>query len=65
MTGYTQVVNEPIHISGSQLGHVYTKNALLQEFHTKAIVENIFFSDHDDARIVFWKNGVDFTVSKQ
>ena len=51
---YNQVVNEPTDTSGSQIDHVYIKSALLEEFHTKAIV-----------RIVFWKNEVDFTVSRE
>ena len=41
MIGYTQVVNEPTHISGSQADHIYIKGALLEEFHTKAIIQNI------------------------
>ena len=50
-------------ISGSQIDHVY-KSALLEEFHIKAIVQNIYFSDHDAVRIILQKNEVDFTFSK-
>ena len=32
MIGYTQVVNEPTHISGSQINHVYIKSASLKSF---------------------------------
>ena len=63
MIGYTQVVNEPTHIFESQIDHVYINSALLEELHTKAIIQNIYFSDHDVVRIVFQKNDVDFTVS--
>ena len=41
MIGYTQVVNEPTNISGSRADHIYIKGALLEEFHTKAIIQNI------------------------
>ena len=39
---YNQVVNEPTDISGSQIDHVYIKSALLEVFHTKAIVRIVF-----------------------
>lgn len=35
---------------------VYIKSALLEEFRAKAIVQNIYFSDHNAARILFQKN---------
>ena len=44
MIRYTQVVNEPIHISGSRIQmKCIMKSALLEEFPTKVIVQNIFF----------------------
>ena len=55
MIGYTEFVNKPTHISGSQKAYVYAKSALLEEFLTKAIVQSIYLSDHDAARIVFQK----------
>ena len=33
-------------------------------FHTKNIVQNIYFPDHDAVRMVFQKNEVDFMVNK-
>lgn len=39
---YNQVANEPTDISGSQIDHVYIKSALLEVFHTKAIVRIVF-----------------------
>lgn len=44
MVRYTQV-NEPGHISGFQKDNVYVKRVLLEEFHTKAIVQNVYFFD--------------------
>ena len=63
MIEYTHVANETRHISGSQIDHVY-KSALLEEFYIKAIVQNIYFSDHDAVRIILQKREVDFTFSK-
>ena len=56
MIGYTQAyAYESTHTSGSQIDYVYIKSILLEEFHKKTIVQNIFFSDHDAVRIIFWK----------
>ena len=63
MIVYSQVVDESTHISGSKTDDVYIKSALLEEFHIKAIVQNIYFSDHDAVRIILRKN-VDFFVNK-
>lgn len=49
---YTQVVNEPGHISGFQTDNVYVKHVLLEEFHTKAIVQNVYFFDLDAVTVV-------------
>ena len=43
MIGYTQVVNKITHRSGTQMDYTHIKGALLEEFHVKAIVENIHF----------------------
>ena len=56
MIGYIEVVNEPTHVSRSQRDHVYIKSALLEEFITKGIVQNIYVFDHDAVSIVFRKN---------
>lgn len=58
MIVYPQIVDKSTHISGLKTDHLYIKNALLEEFHTKAIVQNIYFSDYDynAARIIFRKN---------
>ena len=51
MVRYTQV-NEPGHISGFQTDNVYVKRVLLEEFHTKAIVQNVYFFGLDEVTIV-------------
>ena len=56
MIVYPQIVDKSTHISGLKTDHVYIKSALLEEFHTKAIVQNVYFSDHNAVRIVFRKN---------
>ena len=64
-TEHVQIVNKPTHISGSLIDHVYIKKTLMEEFFANAIVENIYFSDHDAIRIVIEKNNVDFqTIPK-
>ena len=62
-TDHVQMVNKPTHISGSLIYHVYIKKALMEEFFTNVNVENIYFSDHDAARIVIGKNSVDFHIN--
>ena len=53
-------MNKPTHISGSLIDHVYIEKTLMEEFSANAIVENIYFSDHDAIRIVIEKNNLDF-----
>ena len=62
MTEHVQIVNKPAHISGSLTDHVYIKKTLMEEFFVNAIVENIYFSDHDAIRIVIEKNNADFQI---
>ena len=62
-TDHSQTVNKPTHISGSLIDHVYIKKALMEEFFTNVIVENIYFSDHDAIRIAIHKNYVDFHIN--
>ena len=64
MKRYAQVVNKPPRMSGSQIDHIYIKSSLLEEFHAKTIIENIYVSDRGALRIAFQKKEVDFTVSK-
>ena len=44
-TDHVQMVNKPIHISGSLIDHVYNKKALMEEFFTNITAENNYFSD--------------------
>ena len=55
-----QTVNKPTHISGSLIDHIYIQKTFMTEFFTNAIVEEIYFSDHDALRIAIVKNAVDF-----
>ena len=50
-TDHAQMVNKPIHTSGSLIDHVYIKEALIEEFFTNVAVENIYFSDNNAVRI--------------
>ena len=51
LTGYTLVVNEPTHISGSLLDHCYIKNDVLQQYDILCHVITVPFSDHDAVRV--------------
>ena len=58
---HVQIVNKPIHISGSLIDHVYIKKTLMEEFSANITIENIHFSsDHDAIRIVIERDNVDF-----
>ena len=63
MIRYTQVVNELTHYMWILNRSCPYKEYLLEEFHTKSIVQNIFFYQ-EAVRIVFIKDEIDFTVRK-
>ena len=44
---YTLIINQPTHLSGSLLDHVYVKNDFMNKISIRCIIKNIFFSDHD------------------
>ena len=41
--GYSQIIHEPTHDTGSQLDHIYVKNINMD----LTDVQDIYFSDHD------------------
>ena len=50
-SNYISLVNEPTHISGSMIDHVYVYNKSLQKFlPSKIEVLSIYFSDHDTVK---------------
>ena len=57
------MVNKPTHISGCFIDHVHIKKVLMAEFFTNLTIENIYFSDHDAARITIEKNYSDFYIN--
>ena len=59
-TDHVQIVNELTYISESLMDDAFIKKMLMAEFSTNATVENIYFSDQDNGRIVIEKNSVDF-----
>ena len=49
---YTLIVNDPTHLSGSLLDHVYVKNSFLDSVtDVHCIVKSIFFSDHEVVKL--------------
>ena len=47
------VVNEPTHIDGALLDHVYVKKELVNSFKITTLVKNVYFSDHDVVKFKF------------
>ena len=57
LSNYTLLVNEPTHISGSLIDHVYAYNESLQKFSPSKIeVLSIYFSDHDAVKFKLQEN---------
>ena len=50
---YEQIVQEPTHISGTLIDHVYIKKSLFNILDIKCIVKNTYFSDHDAVIVKF------------
>ena len=47
LSNYRLIVNEPTHISGGLIDHVYVKETFLMNKTVSASVLGVFFSDHD------------------
>ena len=51
---YTMIVNDPTHLSGSLLDHIYVKTTFLNNVTDwQCIVKGIFISDHDSVKSQF------------
>ena len=55
LRNFKLVVNEPTHISGSLIDHVYVRESFLQEVSFNSVIKNTYFSDHDAFQISFCK----------
>ena len=51
LSDYELVVNEPTHISGSLIDHVYVWKEILDVVDVSVLVKNVYFSDHDAIKI--------------
>ena len=47
LSSYKMIVNEPTHLAGGLLDHVYLKNSFTEEKEIKCFVKDVYFSDHD------------------
>ena len=47
LSNYKLIVDEPTHLSGSLLDHVYVRNDVMENLSVECIIKSIFFSDHD------------------
>ena len=50
---YEMIVQEPTHISGSIIDHVYIRKIFKNQFNISCLVKNIYFSDPDAVRLMF------------
>ena len=50
---YEMIIQEPTHISGSLIDHVYIHNDLKSLLEIKTFIHSIYFSDHDVIHIKF------------
>ena len=51
LSDYNQVVDQPTHVSGSLIDHVYIKKTFQERIDIHCIVKNIHFSDHDAVKL--------------
>ena len=51
LSDYQLVINEPTHISGSLIDHVYVKKEVINEVEVSAFVKSVYFSDHDAIKL--------------
>ena len=49
---YRQIVQDPTHLAGATLDHVYLKKNFIDQFTLQDLVMCIYFSDHDAIRFV-------------
>lgn len=57
LTIYSQIVQEPTHIGGFFLDHVYKKNTMMEEFFV-----NTYIFDHDAVRFTISQRESNFQV---
>ena len=55
LTDYKLVNNEPTHISGSLIDHIYVHKSVHDTFDIKAVLHSVYYSDHDTVVVKFLK----------
>ena len=53
---YKKMNNQPTHISGSLIDHVYVHKCLINKFNIVTYLRSIYFSDHDAVMMKLIKN---------
>ena len=61
-------VNEPTHLYGALLDHVYIKKSFENDRHMTSMVNNVYFSDHDAVKVQirfkdYNQGGIDFNIT--
>lgn len=51
LLNYKLMINEPTHISGSLIDHVYSRREISELMNVTTIITNVFFSDHNAVKI--------------
>ena len=64
LINYNQILEEPTHISGSLIDHVYVKKTFYDQIDIHTIIKNTHFSDHDAVKVTlkrkFIEDKIDF-----
>ena len=47
LQNYQQIVQEPTHLGGAILDHIYVRKSFLKDFKLECFVKCVYFSDHD------------------
>ena len=56
LSDYKQVVNEPTHISGTLIDHIYVHNDIFHETSVSSIIKSVYYSDHDAVQLKLFPN---------
>ena len=53
LQNYQQLVEEPTHLGGDILDHIYVNKTLFNKFKVDCFLKCVYFSDHDAIKVKF------------
>ena len=56
LSSYKMIVDEPTHLAGGLLDHVYLNNSFTDKKEVKCFVKDMYFSDHDGVCFIISNN---------